>query len=100
MSYASTGASSVFNLLKRGDMLFLAEGLDMFRVATPPPLAGRTLAESGFRQKTGCNVVAVVEGNDFDANPDPQRPLSAASELIVVGDTEAEARFFKTWGGK
>lgn len=94
MSYASTGASSVFNLLKRGNLLLLAEGLDVFRVPVPAPLVGRSLAESRFRQATGCNVVAVVRDGRFDANPDPRRPLSADSELIVVGDAEAEERFF------
>jgi Trk K+ transport system NAD-binding subunit len=94
MSYASTGASSIYNLLKRGNLLLLAEGLDVFRVPVPAPLVGRSLAECRFRQTTGCNVVAVVRDGRFDAAPDPRRPLSADSELIVVGDAEAEERFF------
>jgi len=96
MSYASAGASTVFNLLKRGSILLLAEGLDMFHVPVPPALVGRSLAESRFRQTTGCNVVAVVEDGQCDAHPDPHRPLPASAELIVVGDAESEARFFAT----
>lgn len=97
MSYASTGASHLFNLLKRTELLLLADGLDMFRVAVPTSLVGRSLAQTQFRQTTGCNVVAVRSSNgQFQANPDPHRPFVADDELIVVGDTEAEERFFKS----
>ena len=95
MSYASAGASSIFNLLKRGAVLFLAEGLDVFRVKVPPSLAGRTLAECRFRQTTGCNVVAVEQDGQYDARPNPNQPLTATAELIVVGDAESERRFFE-----
>ena len=95
MSYASAGASSIFNLLKRGTVLFLAEGLDIFRVPVPPSLAGRSLAECRFRQTTGCNVVAVEVDDQYDSHPDPNQPLAATAELIVVGDAESERRFFE-----
>jgi len=94
MSYASMGASNVFNLLKRGNLLWLAEGLDVFRVAVPEFLVGKSLAECRFRQTTGCNVVAVEEFGTCNASPDPHRPLSASASLIIVGDTESEERFF------
>ena len=97
MSYASTGAGSIFNLLRRGKLLPLAEGLDMFRVPIPPGLVGQSLAESRIRQETGCNIVAVIQGNQINTNPSPTMPLPAGSELIVVGDTEAESRFFDRW---
>ncbi|HUG67621.1 MAG TPA: NAD-binding protein [Pirellulaceae bacterium] len=100
MSYASTGASSLFNLLKRGKILLLAEGLDVFRVPVPGSLVGRTLVECQFRQTTGCNVVAVVQDGKCDANPDPHRPLAAHAELIIVGDAESEERFFVNMGAK
>lgn len=97
MSYASTGASHLFNLLKRTELLLLADGLDMFRVTVPHSLVGRSLAQSQFRQTTGCNVVAVRSSSgQFQANPDPHRPFVVDDELIVVGDTEAEERFFKS----
>ncbi len=97
MSYASTGSNRVFNLLQRGNILLLAEGLDIFRVPMPSRLAGQTLAESRIRQATGCNVVAIVQGETFNANPDPHLPLPADGELIVIGDAEAEIKFFTTY---
>ena len=94
MSYASMGASMLFNLLKSADILLLAEGLDAFRVPMPPALAGRTLADSGIRRDTNCNVAAVVQGERFEVNPDAHRPLPADAELVVIGDIESETRFF------
>lgn len=94
MSYASTGANSIYNLLKRGSVLLLAEGLDVFRVPVPKSMAGRSLAECSVRQTTGCNVIAVEHEGKSDAHPDPHSPLPAKAELIVVGDAEAEQRFY------
>jgi voltage-gated potassium channel len=97
MSYASTGASHLFNLLKGAELLLVADGLDMFRVPVPAWLLGRSLAQAKFRQTTGCNVVAVkTDAGQFLANPDAHRPLAETDQLVVVGDTEAEDRFFKT----
>jgi len=70
------------------------EGLDAFRIPVPAALAGRSLADSGIREDTGCNVVAVVQGHEFNANPDARQPLPADAELVVIGDVESETRFF------
>jgi voltage-gated potassium channel len=94
MSYATTGANLIFNLLKRADILLLAEGLDAFRVPLPPAFAGRSLADCSIRQRTGCNVVAVVHGEQIDVNPDARTPIPPGSELIIIGDIESESRFF------
>lgn len=98
LSYATAGATAVFNALKKSAVIPLAEGLDVFHVPVPSSLVGKSLAESRFRQMTGCNVVAIEENGVFETHPDPQLPLSADAALIVVGDTEAEGRFFEMSG--
>jgi voltage-gated potassium channel len=97
MSYATTGANMIFNLLKKADILLLAEGLDAFRLPIPAKLAGKTLAECQIRQKSGCNVVAVARDQAFEVNPDANVPLPQSGTLVVIGDIEAEARFFKAF---
>ncbi|NLE38499.1 MAG: potassium channel protein, partial [Pirellulaceae bacterium] len=52
MSYASTGANTLFNLLGSTDILLVAEGVDVFRIPMPEALAGRALAESRIREAT------------------------------------------------
>ena len=59
MSYASMAANTILNLLKPGELLMLAEGLNIFRVVVPPSYVGKSLAESRIRTQTGCNVIAV-----------------------------------------
>jgi len=95
MSYASTGANLVYNLLQKRNILLLAEGLDIFRVPVPEWMANRSLIECDVRRSTGCNVIALVEADSYDINPDAHRALPPTAELIVVGDVEAEGKFMK-----
>jgi voltage-gated potassium channel len=93
MSYASIGASAVWNTLGLDDTLVIAEGLDAIRVRMPPSLAGRTLTQAALRRRTGVNVVAVDHGGAVETNPDPDRPLPGDAELVIIGDAEAERAF-------
>ncbi len=95
LSYASTGATAIWNRLGLNPTLVLAEGLDVFQVDVPDGLVDRSLAEAGIRRRTGCNVVAIVEDGRVQSNPDPARLLPADAELIVIGDSEAERHFFR-----
>lgn len=94
MSYASTGASTILNVLKKGNSILLAEGLDVFRVPVPTQLIGKSLAECRFRQVTGCNVIAIEKEGIFDARPSPSMILTSDLQLVLVGDAEAEKKFF------
>jgi voltage-gated potassium channel len=98
MSYATTGANIVYNLLKRTNILLLAEGLDAIRLPVPQSLAGRTLAESQVRQKTGCHIIAVIDADQFEVNPNASRPLPHGGELIIIGDIESEEQFLHQYG--
>ncbi|MFO7587488.1 MAG: NAD-binding protein [Gemmatimonadota bacterium] len=95
MSYASMGANAVLNLLEGGDIIMVAEGLDVFRSPVPRELRGVPLAESGIRESTGCSVVAFEVGEEVRVNPPASAPLPAAdgAELILIATTENERRF-------
>jgi voltage-gated potassium channel len=93
MSYASMGANTIFNILEQDDVVMLAEGLDVFRYPTPPSLIGRTLAESGIRQATGCSVVAIESEAGTLINPPPETPIPPKTELILIGTTDGERQF-------
>jgi len=93
ISEASMGANAIFNLLQAGDILLLAEGLDVFKIPVPPCLAGRTLADSGIRQETGCSVIAIGRSNGLEVNVGPDTLLTTGAELLVIGSAESESRF-------
>ena len=100
-SYASMGVNIIFNLLKRSDILMVAEGLNVFRVELPEHLEGRTLIESEIRQRTGCSVIAIqreVDGSDRHIiHFDPTEALREGDELVLIGNIESEETFIKTF---
>jgi len=98
MSYPSMGANVLLNLLTRGDTLMVAEGLDLFRVTVPDSLIGKTIAEAAIREKTGCTVIALDDGTKTTTLPPDDQPLPRHAEIIVIGSTEAEAKFLERYG--
>ena len=94
LSYASLGASAIWNALGPNDVLVVAEGLHVFRMPTPRPLVGRTLEESRLRQETGVTVVALALGEKMlTTNPGRDTRLPPDADLILIADDEAEERF-------
>lgn len=97
LSYASMGANTIFNLLRSSDTLLLAEGVNIFSVAIPPSLAGKTLADSAVRSRTGCSVLAVEIGGAREVNPDPFAELPKDGRIVLIGTLEAEREFLEAF---
>jgi Trk K+ transport system NAD-binding subunit len=95
MSYASLGANTIFNFLMNEETSLLAEGLNFFHLNTPKSLWGKTLADSGIRENTGCTVVAVLHKGTTYINPEPDMRLDKEDELILIGTYETERSFLK-----
>ncbi len=98
LSYASMGASTVMNLLQRSKIVMVAEGLDLFEVRVPADLAGRVIAESAIRERTGCSVVAIRTERGIEVVPSPSQTLPAGAEIVLIGTAEAEERFLQLYG--
>jgi Trk K+ transport system NAD-binding subunit len=97
ISYASMGAEKIFNSLKRSDILMVAEGLDVFRIKTPPPLVGKLIRDTSIRRDTGCNIIAVHSDGQSHINPESHVVLKPNSELVLIGTDEAENCFLKLY---
>ncbi|MFP2904081.1 potassium channel family protein [Pyxidicoccus sp. 3LFB2] len=93
MSYASMGANAILNVLEQGDVVMLAEGLDVFRYPASPKVVGRSLRETRIREETGCSVIALEMSGETVVNPDPSRPILQGAELILIGTVDGERRF-------
>jgi Trk K+ transport system NAD-binding subunit len=100
LSYASTGATAIWNHFRANDTLLLAEGLSVFRVPVPAPLVGTTLGSSHLRRDTGCNVVAIQDGPQMIGNPPVDVVLRAGAELVLIGDAQDEASFAERYRGR
>ena len=97
LSYASTGATALWNVLSHDNTLQIAEGLDVFRVPLPAELAGRALQASQIRETTGCTVVAMAVDGRLESNPDAHAPLPATADLVLIGDADSEHRFLNRY---
>ncbi|EOZ97723.1 Trk system potassium uptake protein TrkA [Indibacter alkaliphilus LW1] len=98
LSYASMGANAILNLLRRNDVLMVAEGLDLIRIKVPEALIDKSIADSEIRKETGCTIIAVKpEGGEIMINPEPSLKLEEGAEIILIGTVDAENEFFKLY---
>ncbi len=95
MSYASLAVNTIVNILKPDEVLMLTEGLNVFRVHLPSMLIGRSLQETGLREKTGCSVVAIHSDGTMKISPNPYVPLKADCELILIGTADSEKKLLQ-----
>ncbi len=97
MSYASMGAGAIFNLLRRSDVLMVAEGVDVVRLPVPPSLGGVRLGETTIRADTGCTVIGIRHAGATRINPGPDDVLERDDELILIGTVESQKAFFERY---
>ncbi len=99
-SYASIGATSIFNLLQKSRVVTVAQGLDVFRVPVPDDLDGKTIARSGVREKTGCTIIGYHDEGGLVPNPGAGVVLKAGREMVVIGDWASRNRYFEIHGDR
>lgn len=99
LSYASMGATMIFNVLRKTDILVIAEGLHVAETEVPAALVGKTLADAAIPRDTQCNVIALRNGNELVMNPAPEVRLRAGAEMLLICTTDGERNFVKRYGG-
>ncbi len=97
VSHASLGANNILHLSKRGNILMLAEGVDVFRVKIPKALEGKNVGNTSLRSTCGCNIVGIGANGSMITNPRSDTLLSENDELILIGTVEAEEKFFRLY---
>ena len=53
------------------------------------PFAGRTLAETQLRKRTGASVVAILRDHTLLPAPSPDTPLRANDRLGLIGEEKS-----------
>ncbi len=97
LSYSTMGANAIFNYLQRGEMVLLAEGLNIFKVDMPEKLCGKKISDLDFRDRTGCTIVGLEKNGDVILQPDPDFELSKVQKIILIGTLESEKKFWKLY---
>jgi voltage-gated potassium channel len=97
ISYDATGATTILNHLSPDNLVTITEGLELFRCMTPEPLWNKTVLDSRILPDMNCIVVAIIFHKQMKVNPGATDLLTRGSELILMGSTEAERNFVKTY---
>jgi len=97
MSYANMGATAIVNHLGQDSILMVSEGLDLFEVAVPVALAGRTIADTDIRAETGVTVVAIRENGNTTVLPAPEVILPEGGRMVLMGQAESERHFLEKY---
>ena len=84
--------------LARVTTLLAAGTTDSFLVETSSPAAGRTLRETGLRQRTGASVIAVVRDGKPALGPGADYRIEAGDVLLLVGSHAALEQAFVVLG--
>ena len=93
LSYASAGATAIWNETGGDPTVLVADGIDVVCSVVTPSLIGRTLAELRLRSTTGITVIGVIRGENAFSDPDPQSPLQPGDRLLLLGDEQSHIRF-------
>ncbi len=72
------------------DRMALMRGINVaqMRVGSGSPLAGRSIAESRVRSRTGASIVGVLRGQELILNPKPELVIEAGDVLLMLGRKE------------
>ncbi len=93
ISYATIGATTIFNYLKSGNILMVTEGVDVFRVKTPKALHGLSIGETTIRKDFGLTIIGMETDRGFEINPSARARLTAGRKIILIGTVESERKF-------
>jgi voltage-gated potassium channel len=95
LSVPRVSARMLANALRGEEVLDPGGQVRLIRVPATP-FAGSTIAESGIAE-TGCRVVAVENEDGETTVVEPERELSGAEELTLVGTDESVQQFLKRY---
>lgn len=59
----------------------------MVELDVRPEWAGKSLRELDLRRKYGINVVAIMQDGAARVTIDPEKPLQASMQLVVIANT-------------
>jgi Trk K+ transport system NAD-binding subunit len=98
LSYTTLGIEAVMSLLRGYPPVLLGEGVELFSVAVPASLAGRSLGDSGIGSRTGLSVIALQQGDQLIAPLAAETRLPAGAELFMLGSHEQRDVFNQAFG--
>lgn len=99
LSYATIGATDLWNHAGLSHRVLVAEGNELFLVPRPASLVRRSVRDDEVRRRTGCHIVAVLD-EDGSLGYDTESIPSAPGQLLLLGDRHSEHRFRQLYLGR
>ncbi|MGY5764150.1 potassium channel family protein [Brachybacterium sp. DNPG3] len=96
LSYATIGATKLWNQAGLSHRVLVAEGNELFLVPCPPALVRRSVRNSDVHARTGCHVVAVADESGT-LSYDTERIDAGTAQLLLLGNRHAESVFRRTY---
>lgn len=93
LSYASLGVQGVLAIVQGREPVVLAEGVDLFHIPVPRALARHTLAEARINERTGLNVIGVLQDGELLTTATAELRLEAGASLVAIGSAIERERF-------
>ena len=101
LSYVPMEATAIFDIVRRGNLLLLAEGLEVFTVPVPAPLVGKAICGVPVARGHGLQRVrGAPSRRRRRASRTSRRRSKPDTELILIGDRDDERRFFERYGSR
>lgn len=74
--------------------------IEWAKVTSESDLVGKTLAESGVRQRTGVSIVAIQRSGETIQNPSPDVEIDVDDTLVSIGDRESHRELERLAAGE
>lgn len=97
LSYASIGATAMWNKLGHSHRVVIAEGSELFSVPMPPAVAAAKTRSQEVYDMTGCQIVGVVDSADHVQVGTDELTSEDASQLLLLGDRHSERKFRRVY---
>ncbi|MGC0274284.1 NAD-binding protein [Pseudactinotalea sp. Z1739] len=99
LSYATIGATELWNRATLPHRMVIAEGNELFLVPRPAALARLPVRNPEVFQQTGCQIVAVTDADGTLLRDSERIPTGDGQQLLLLGDRHAEERFRAKYPG-
>ena len=86
LSYAGLGVESIISFVRNRDVVFLGEGIELFRLDVPADAPARTVAALGIGARTGAVVIGIERDGDFEPTPGGDAIVTGGATIVVIGD--------------
>jgi Trk K+ transport system NAD-binding subunit len=90
LSYAGLGVESIVSFVRNRDVVFLAEGIELFRLDVPASAPTRTVAQLALGAQTGAVIIGIEQGETFRPTPGGDAIVEPGSTIFVIGDPDEQ----------